>query len=98
MSEFQPVTFRYREPFTGTVRAGDRTASWTIDEVTFDWARDEKPQPPHWLVFKCHSELCDENGEDIPVEVLALLDLDGGLSAAFDREFRAAWIAVEANG
>ena len=86
----KPVTYFFREPVTGTVRDGDRYASWTISEATFNFVRDTKPQPPHWLVFKCHHELRDANGEEIPVEILALLDLDGGLDAAFNREFGAA--------
>ena len=97
MFDNEPVTYKLRNPITGTVRNGDNYASWTISEVAFDYCRNEKPQPPDWLVFKLHAELVDENGMEIPVEILSLLALESGLHAAFQREFGAAWDAVEAH-
>jgi len=91
-----PVTYYFETPITGDVRDGGKTVAWTIIEATFDFVRDSKPQPPDWLVFKCHQELRDKNGNAIAIEILSLLDLEGGIDRAFRREMGAAWDAIDA--
>lgn len=96
MLEFHPVTYALRRPMTGTIRAGERSASWTISGIEFDFLRGGQPRPPDSLIFNCLTALLDEQGEVIPVEILSLLDLEGGLRKAFTREHGAAWDAVYA--
>jgi hypothetical protein len=97
MFDKEPITYRLRNPITGTVRSADRTASWTIEEMTFCFL-DDHQEPAFGLIENCADLLLDDAGEPVPNEVLSLLDLEGGVRQAFEREFGAAWDAVENDG
>lgn len=96
MPQLSSVTCRFVNPIVGTVREDDRTASWTITEVTFAFLSGDQAQPTDELVSNCHHALRDQDGNQVPVEVLAQLDLEQGLRDAFKREFSAAWDAIDA--
>lgn len=96
MIMFEPVTYYLDRPIHGTVREGERTASWTITEATFNFLTGDQAPPPDGLVFNCHHVLRDAEGNPIPVEILSLLDLEQGLRDSFKKEFGEAWDAVEA--
>lgn len=96
MLEFEPVTCNLVNPIIGTVRSDDRAASWSIEQVTFNFLRGDQAHPPFWLVFTLHHALRDADGEPIPVEILSLLDLEDGMRVAFQQEYGAAFDAVDA--
>lgn len=96
MRKFDPVTYFFKRPIAVMVRDNDRTATWTLSEVTFDFLREGQVRPSDGLVFNCHHALRDADDEEIPVEVLSLLDLEGGLREAMREGYSAAWSASEA--
>ncbi|QCI93450.1 hypothetical protein [Novosphingobium sp. EMRT-2] len=96
MPQLSSVTCYFVNPIVGTVREDDRTASWTLTEVTFAFLSGDQAQPTDGLVFNCHHALRDQDGNPVPSEILALLDLEQGLRDAFKREFGAAWAAIDA--
>lgn len=96
MHVLEPITYRFKRPICGTVREDERTASWMIEEVSFNFLIGDQPPPADGLVFNCHHALQDDAGEQIPVEILALLDLEQGLRVAFKRHFGTAMEAVKA--
>lgn len=96
MLEFEPVTYSFARPVTGTVCADRRSVSWSIDKATFNFLSGDQTPPSFWLVFNLHHALRDGDGEQIPVEILSLLDLEEGMRAAFNREYGAAIDAVDA--
>lgn len=96
MLEFEPVTYNLVNPIIGTVRSEYRTASWSIEQVTFNFLSGDQAHPPFWLVFTLHHALRDANGEEIPIEILSLLDLEDGMRSAFNQEYGAAIDAVDA--
>lgn len=91
------VTYHFRKPIPGTVRNGDKYASWELRSATFNLRTVDQAAPSDSLVFNLHHVLRDDAGEEIPVEVLSLLDVEGGLREAFQREFGPAWDAVQAD-
>ena len=91
---FKPVTYYFDRPITGTVRDGEIASDFRITTATFHFLRPGQTPPEDGLVFSCHHSLRDENGECIPVEVLALLDLERGIREAFHEFFGDAWEVV----
>lgn len=90
----EPVTYFLNNPMIGTIREGDRTASWTVKTATFAFLSSGQAPPPDDLVFSCHHDLRDAWGNAIPVEVLALLDLEQGLRDSFCAALDEAWDAL----
>jgi len=95
MLKFEPVTYYFNRPIGGTIREDDRTASWTIKEVTFSFLEDGQSPPSYGMILNCHRALRDDEGNEIHTEILSLLDLEAGLREAMNREFGAAWAAVK---
>lgn len=95
MLKFNPVTYYFKRPIGGMVREDDRTMTWTLTEVTFNFLRGDQAQPSDGLVFNCQKSLRDAEGNEIPVEILALLDLEQGLRDLMKEALEAAWAAVE---
>lgn len=85
------------KPIVGTVRVDDRRAVWEIWYIECPSIVGDKAPPPDDLVFAAHRRMRDENGEVVPVEVLATLDLEAGFRGAYRREFALARAAVSAD-
>lgn len=90
------VTYYFTNPSGGTVRYGDCTASWAVEAVTFKFlAPDQEPADYH-LRQSLQRNLRDEEGNTPSMDMLTMLDLEGGYREAIDREMQAAWDAVYA--
>jgi hypothetical protein len=90
------VTYSFNRPLRGMIRDADRVATWEMTEATFSPLAPFQEPPTFDLIMNMHHALRDAEGDLIPIEVLSLFDLEQGLRDAFNREFGAAWRAVEA--
>lgn len=84
------------KPIVGTVREDDRRAVWEIWYIECPSIVGDQSPPPDDLVFAVHRRMRDEDGEAVPVEVLATLDLQQGFRDAYRRETAMAWATVRA--
>lgn len=84
------------KPIVGTVRHDDQCATWEIWYIECPSIVGDKSPPPDGLVFAVHRRMRDEDGNAVPVEVLATLDLEHGFRDAYRREFAIARATVSA--
>jgi len=84
----QETLFRLNlpKPIVGTVGSGDKKVTWEIWYIECPPIAADQASSPSDLVHAAHRRMRDEDGNVVPIKVLAKLDIEAGFRGAYRRE------------